>query len=362
MKCLFQIIEVRIMIFWSQRSVVLVAAVSAVILSSFITARSSYDGEKLGGQKYYIEQDGNYYTNPRQDVGIPFARPPSLLGKVINAIKRLMRFPDRIRRQGFGVALSGWAPVAIAGVATALVVRDDIADIVQDLVDPTTTTTTAATTTANPCAGVTCSGDGITPYANLGICQCLCGGKAYDHTANRCVSGVLKCGANAACSGVHGYCYKHDAKTTADSNAYTTSAITTSDTTGGMACVCSASAKSCTGTDANYCHTDGVCKCGTTGAACKSTDGTPYCVHHKNVKVNGVDTISTQASVQDNSGEPKCSCYVDTKSGQYVCGDTSLTACVIKSCLTAKPICCGDKSKNPGIKYSCKAASSECKK
>ena len=45
-----------------------------------------------------------------------------------------MRFPDRIRRQGFGVALSGWAPVAIAGVATALVVRDDIADIVQDLV------------------------------------------------------------------------------------------------------------------------------------------------------------------------------------------------------------------------------------
>ena len=45
-----------------------------------------------------------------------------------------MRIPDRIRRQGFGVALSGWAPVAIAGVATALVVRDDIADIVQDLV------------------------------------------------------------------------------------------------------------------------------------------------------------------------------------------------------------------------------------
>ena len=45
-----------------------------------------------------------------------------------------MRIPDRIRRQGFGGALSGWAPVAIAGVATALVVRDDIADIVQDLV------------------------------------------------------------------------------------------------------------------------------------------------------------------------------------------------------------------------------------
>ena len=108
--------------FWSQRSVVLVAAVSAVILSDFIAARSSYggkrqkipklflnhyltnllnksrllirinlkfyyiEGEKLGGQKYYNDQDGNYYRNPRQDVAIPFARPPSLLGKVINGM------------------------------------------------------------------------------------------------------------------------------------------------------------------------------------------------------------------------------------------------------------------------------------
>ena len=69
------------------------------------------------------------------------------------------------------------------------------------------------------------------------------------------------------------------------------------------------SAKSCTGTDANYCHTDGVCKC-KTSAACKSTDGKPYCVHSKNVLVNGVDTISTQAFVQDNSGTPKCSVSV----------------------------------------------------
>ena len=104
------------------------------------------------------------------------------------AIKRLMRVPDRIRRQGFGGALSIWAPVPIASVATALVFRNEIADIVQDLVgnyrcirsknkvcynciiypntsficfpfifslslcailDPTTTTTTAATTTAS---------------------------------------------------------------------------------------------------------------------------------------------------------------------------------------------------------------------
>ena len=32
--------------FWSQRSVVLVAAVSAVILSAFVAARSSYDGKR----------------------------------------------------------------------------------------------------------------------------------------------------------------------------------------------------------------------------------------------------------------------------------------------------------------------------
>ena len=50
------------------------------------------------------------------------------------AIKRLMRIPDRLRRQGFGGALSIWAPVPVAGFATALVFRNEIADIVQDLV------------------------------------------------------------------------------------------------------------------------------------------------------------------------------------------------------------------------------------
>ena len=48
-----------------------------------------------------------------------------------------MRIPDRIRRQGFGGALSIWAPVPIASVATALVFRNEIADIVQDLVGNT---------------------------------------------------------------------------------------------------------------------------------------------------------------------------------------------------------------------------------
>ena len=103
------------------------------------------------------------------------------------AIKRLLLIPDRIRRQGFVGALSGLAPVAIAGVATAGVFRNEIADIVEDLasnysfirlktmfvknilsiqilfnlvllifslslcdiLDPTTTTTTAATTTTS---------------------------------------------------------------------------------------------------------------------------------------------------------------------------------------------------------------------
>ena len=100
-----------------------------------------------------------------------------------------MRIPDRIRRQGFVGALSGLGPIAVAGVATAGVFRNEIADIVQDLasnyrcirlknnifydvkkciscpntrfiwflfifslcdiVDPTTTTTTAKTTTAS---------------------------------------------------------------------------------------------------------------------------------------------------------------------------------------------------------------------
>merc|ERR1712141_364646 len=114
--------------------------------------------------------------NPRQEVSIPFARPPSLLETVINAIKRLMLVPDRIRRQGFVGALSGLAPIAVAGVATAGVFRNEIADIVEDFANPTTTTTTAATTKADPCKGVTCdSASGYSPVSNLGICQCLCG-------------------------------------------------------------------------------------------------------------------------------------------------------------------------------------------
>jgi len=196
---------------WSQRSVVLVAAVSAVIFSALISARSSYDGKDLGAQQYYNEQNGNYYPNPRQEVSIPFARPPSLLKRVVNAIKRLLLIPERIRRQGFVGALSGLGPVAVAGVATAGVFRNEIADIVEDLTNPTTTTTTAATTKADPCKGVTCdSASGYSPVSNLGICQCLCGsgtsafGITLPSTVNVCVSGTAKCGTltsnTAACS------------------------------------------------------------------------------------------------------------------------------------------------------------------
>ena len=46
----------------------------------------------------------------------------------------MLQIPGRIRRQGFIGGLSGLAPVAVAGVATAGVFRNEIADIVSELV------------------------------------------------------------------------------------------------------------------------------------------------------------------------------------------------------------------------------------
>ena len=46
----------------------------------------------------------------------------------------MLQVPGRIRRQGFIGGLSGLAPVAVAGVATAGVFRNQIADIVSELV------------------------------------------------------------------------------------------------------------------------------------------------------------------------------------------------------------------------------------
>ena len=53
---------------------------------------------------------------------------------VLIGIKRMLQIPGRIRRQGILGGLSGLAPVAVAGVATAGVFRNEIADIVSDLV------------------------------------------------------------------------------------------------------------------------------------------------------------------------------------------------------------------------------------
>ena len=53
-------------------------------------------------------------------------------------IKSLLQIPNRIRRQGFVAlfgqgGLSGLAPVAVAGVATAGVFRNEIAQIIEDI-------------------------------------------------------------------------------------------------------------------------------------------------------------------------------------------------------------------------------------
>ena len=53
-------------------------------------------------------------------------------------IKSLLQIPNRIRRQGFVAlfgqgGLAGLAPVAVAGVATAGVFRNEIAQIIEDI-------------------------------------------------------------------------------------------------------------------------------------------------------------------------------------------------------------------------------------
>jgi len=276
---------------WSQRSVLLVAMLSAVTFSTLIAARSSYDGKDLGARKYYNKQHGNYYTNPRQDVSIPFARPPSLLETVINAIKRLLLIPDRIRRQGFVGALSGLAPVAIAGVATAGVFRNEIADIVEDLANPTTTTTTAATTTTNPCKGVTCA-TGKKAVASLGICQCLECSKDSDCTGsklyNRCVGGTCVCGSvGKACTA---------GTSTPQCLGANSAALKNGGTTETCKCVANSCLPKLT-TNASKCKTStGVCGCGDS-SACDATSKVPKCLTTKGAKSpsSEADKVSCQA-------------------------------------------------------------------
>ena len=56
------------------------------------------------------------------------------------AIRRVFGIGTTIRRQGFIGSLSGIAPVAVAGAATAGVFRNEIAAIVEDLVSEFVTT------------------------------------------------------------------------------------------------------------------------------------------------------------------------------------------------------------------------------
>jgi len=309
---------------WSQRSVLLVAMLSAVTFSTLIAARSSYDGKDLGARKYYNKQHGNYYTNPRQDVNIPFARPPSFLQTVINAIKRLLLIPDRIRRQGFVGALSGLAPVAIAGVATAGVFRNEIADMVEDLANPTTTTTTAATTTTNPCKGVTCATNKVA-ISSLGICQCLDCSSDSDCTddtdANRCVSGQCVCGSTG------GKCTTTSGKPVCTKSAAFSTAATSSD---GASAVCSCKANSClpnvvTDGTVSICDTStGTCKCGAAkNAACTAGTTIPAC-----------KVTSTGIAPTSEADTANCQCTRATPAT-----DTCSTATTDTSYSAKKPTC-----------------------
>ena len=58
----------------------------------------------------------------------------------ILGIQRIFGIATAIRRQGFIGSLSGIAPVAVAGAATAGVFRNEIAAIVEDLVSEFVTT------------------------------------------------------------------------------------------------------------------------------------------------------------------------------------------------------------------------------
>ena len=100
-KCLFQIIEIRIMMFWSQRYVVLVAAVSAVILSDFIAARSSYDGKRQKIPNLFL----NHYLKIKVDcwfvliwnlISILKGKRWATKNTIMNKMVTTTRIPDRM--------------------------------------------------------------------------------------------------------------------------------------------------------------------------------------------------------------------------------------------------------------------------
>ena len=119
-------------------------------------------------RKSYKSDDGNYYTYPRREHKIKRFEKPSIIQMMIRGIpfhgiilmlyilfnliisfhsncyddstifilgiQRIFGIATAIRRQGFIGSLSGIAPVAVAGAATAGVFRNEIAAIVEDFV------------------------------------------------------------------------------------------------------------------------------------------------------------------------------------------------------------------------------------
>merc|ERR1719266_3100211 len=173
-----------------------------------------------------------------------------------------------------------------------------------------------------------CSADGsnVAPAENTASTTCKCA-KDSDCTGsllyNRCEGGTCVCGnTKKACSA---------GTTTPQCLGANSKALVNGGTT--ETCKCSVTSKSCTGADANFCdEKDGLCKCGTS-AAC--TGSTPNCVN------SATKDISLKATLQDNSNTPKCSCYYDTKSGDYACSSKSIKDCKAKSCTGKSTICCG---------------------
>jgi len=322
---------------WSQRYVVLVAALSAVLFSAIIAARSSYD-EK---DHIYEATDGNYYTRPRQDIVRPLQRPPTILEWIVDGIKSLLQIPNRIRRQGFVAlfgqgGLAGLAPVAVAGVATAGVFRNEIAQIIEDIADPTTTTTTAKTTTADPCKSVTCTGT-LKKVASLGICQCLECGSDSDCSGstfyNRCVGGQCVCGdTGGKCTTASGQakCAKNVA-----TQKDTTTAATATDTDAKCYCATNGCLPA-TATDglASKCDTStGQCKCGT-ATACTSGSTIPKCFTKAGAAATAEsDSVSCKCT---GSGTTSDTCSISTNSGYVkttpLCGTSSTAGASVGVC------------------------------
>lgn len=260
----------------STKSAALTCVASVILGAALIAARTHYSEY----ENLYKANDGNYYAYPRQGIDQLPEEDPSFFGWVIQGIRRILGIaPNNEQRQaesflGSLFSSGGWILPA-TGVAVAGIYREEISDIIEEIVDPSTAKPTANTTAKpDPCNGVTCpTGSGLTPISNLGICQCLCGtsaatafGIGVPSDVNVCDSGVKKCGKiggtiEAAC--------------TVATNALELCRAPNNavPTLGGDAtCQCNtADHTNChalSGNLVNYCKSDGTCGCGMSGAAC----------------------------------------------------------------------------------------------